>query len=96
MSKIADCGGSAMFKERKSRLKFGSGSEVSSTMNTSSSNKKRALSKLSFADDNEKEEAITEDVQVNVEVFYIENDSLPEENHYVFAYRIRLKNLGLL
>ena len=40
------------------------------------------------------EEAITKGVQVKVESFYMENHSLPEENHYVFAYRIRLKNLS--
>ena len=40
------------------------------------------------------EEAITEGVQVQVEVFYLETDSLPEDYHYVFAYRIRLKNLS--
>ena len=40
------------------------------------------------------EEAITEGVQVQVEAFYLETHSLPEEDHYVFAYRIRLKNLS--
>ena len=40
------------------------------------------------------EEAITEEVQVQVEAFYLETHSLPEEDHYVFAYRIRLKNLS--
>jgi ApaG protein len=40
------------------------------------------------------EEAITEGVQVQVEVFYLETYSSPEEDHYVFAYRIRLKNLS--
>ena len=40
------------------------------------------------------EEAITEGVQVQVESFYLETHSLPEEDHYVFAYRIRLKNLS--
>ena len=40
------------------------------------------------------EETITEGVQVQVESFYLETHSLPKEDHYVFAYRIRLKNLS--
>ncbi|HBL56938.1 MAG TPA: Co2+/Mg2+ efflux protein ApaG [Candidatus Lambdaproteobacteria bacterium] len=40
------------------------------------------------------EEAITEGVQVQAEAFYLEMHSLPEEERYVFAYRIRLKNLS--
>ena len=40
------------------------------------------------------EEAITEGIRVQVKVFYLETDSLPEEYHYVFTYRIRLKNLS--
>jgi len=40
------------------------------------------------------EEAITDGVRVQVESFYLENQSLPEQNKYVFAYHIRLKNLS--
>ena len=40
------------------------------------------------------EEAVTEGVQVQVESFYLDSHSIPEEDLYVFAYRIRLKNLS--
>ena len=41
------------------------------------------------------EETITEGIRVQVESFYLEDHSNPEENRYVFAYHIRLKNLSL-
>ena len=40
------------------------------------------------------EESITEGVRVNVEAIYMETHSYPENNRYVFAYRIRLKNFS--
>ena len=40
------------------------------------------------------EEKITEGIRVQVESFYLDAHSSPEENHYVFAYQIRLKNLS--
>jgi len=40
------------------------------------------------------EEAVTEGVQVQVESFYLDSHSIPEEDLYVFAYRIRLKSVG--
>tara|TARA_B100000579_G_C22563742_1_gene725638 strand:- start:23 stop:406 length:384 start_codon:yes stop_codon:yes gene_type:complete len=40
------------------------------------------------------EEAITQGVRVQVESFYLETHSLPEQDKYVFAYHIRLKNLS--
>ena len=40
------------------------------------------------------EEKITEGIMVQVESFYLKDHSNPEENHYVFAYHIRLKNLS--
>ena len=40
------------------------------------------------------EEAITEGVRVHVEAFYMETHSNPEEDLYVFAYQIRLKNFS--
>ena len=40
------------------------------------------------------EEAVTEGVQVQVESFFLDSHSVPEEKLYVFAYRIRLKNLS--
>jgi len=40
------------------------------------------------------ETAITRDVQVSVEVFYLEEQSSPPEQQYAFAYRVHLKNLG--
>ncbi len=40
------------------------------------------------------ETATTRDVQVSVEVFYMEDQSSPPERQFAFAYRVRLKNLG--
>ena len=40
------------------------------------------------------EEAVTDGIQVQVEAFYLDSHSVPEEEHYVFAYRIYLKNLS--
>jgi ApaG protein len=40
------------------------------------------------------ETAITQDVQVSVESFFLAEHSDPEKNRYNFAYRVRLKNLG--
>ena len=40
------------------------------------------------------EETITEGIMVQVESFYLEAQSSPEEDRYVFAYHIRLKNLS--
>tara|TARA_B100001250_G_scaffold342584_1_gene310935 strand:- start:443 stop:826 length:384 start_codon:yes stop_codon:yes gene_type:complete len=40
------------------------------------------------------EETITEGIRVQVESFYLESHSSPEENRYVFAYHVRLKNLS--
>jgi len=36
----------------------------------------------------------TRDVMVSVEPFYLEEQSAPEENHYVWAYRVRIENQG--
>ena len=38
------------------------------------------------------ETAITEGVEVSVESFYLPDHSVPEEDRYVYAYRIRLQN----
>ena len=40
------------------------------------------------------EEAVTDGIQVQVEAFYLDSHSVPEEEHYVFTYRICLKNLS--
>ena len=40
------------------------------------------------------EETITEGIRVQVESFYLDAHSTPEDNRYVFAYHIRLKNLS--
>ena len=40
------------------------------------------------------EETITEGIRGQVESFYLDAHSTPEENRYVFAYHIRLKNLS--
>jgi len=40
------------------------------------------------------EEAITEGVHVKVESFYLDLDSKPDEDFYVFAYLVKLKNIS--
>ena len=40
------------------------------------------------------EEAVTDGIQVQVEAFYLDSHSVPEEERYVFTYRICLKNLS--
>ena len=40
------------------------------------------------------DEAITKGIIVQVESFYLDSHSIPEENCYVFAYHIRIKNLS--
>jgi ApaG protein len=37
---------------------------------------------------------ITEDIRITVEPSYLEKQSDPDENHYVWAYQIRIENLG--
>ena len=39
-------------------------------------------------------EAVTEDIKISVEPFYLEDQSEPEEAHYVWAYRVEIENLG--
>jgi len=39
-------------------------------------------------------EAITHDVRVSVQPFYLEEESEPEENRYFWAYQVRIENLG--
>ena len=40
------------------------------------------------------ESQITENVEVQAESFFLEEHSNPEDNHFVFAYKIRIKNHG--
>lgn len=40
------------------------------------------------------ETAVTRDVEVQVESFYLEQESSPDQNTFSFAYRVQLKNLG--
>ncbi len=40
------------------------------------------------------ETAVTRDIEVSVESFFIEEDSDPDRETYTFAYRVRLRNLG--
>ncbi len=40
------------------------------------------------------ESATTRGVQVDVESFYLQEQSDPEQNVYSFAYRVRLRNVG--
>ncbi len=42
------------------------------------------------------EQEITEDIRVRVESYYLEEHSSPEQEHYVYAYRINIKNTGEL
>ena len=37
---------------------------------------------------------VTKDIKVSVETFYQDEYSRPEENKYIFAYRITLENTG--
>lgn len=39
-------------------------------------------------------EKITRDIAVRVQPFYLEDQSTPEESHYVWAYRVRIENKG--
>lgn len=38
--------------------------------------------------------AVTREVEVSVESFFLESESDPEKNQFSFAYRVQLKNLG--
>ena len=40
------------------------------------------------------ERETSEQVEVRAESFFLEEQSSAEENHYVFAYRIKIRNLG--
>ena len=40
------------------------------------------------------ETAVTREVEVSVESFFLESESDPEQNRFSFAYRVQLKNLG--
>jgi ApaG protein len=37
---------------------------------------------------------ITRSIQVTVKPFYLEDQSSPTENHYVWAYQVRIENKG--
>ena len=39
-------------------------------------------------------EAVTIDIRVTVTPFYLEEQSSPIENHYVWAYEVRIENCG--
>jgi len=39
-------------------------------------------------------EATTDDIKVTVQPIYLEDQSDPEEDHYVWAYHVRIENLG--
>jgi len=36
----------------------------------------------------------TEGVRVSVRSFYLDDQSRPEDQHYVWAYRVKIENLG--
>jgi len=37
---------------------------------------------------------ITRSIKVTVKPFYLEDQSSPAENHYVWAYQVRIENQG--
>ena len=37
----------------------------------------------------------TRDIRVTVKPFYLEDQSAPEEDHYVWAYHVKIENTGL-
>ncbi|MDE0815434.1 MAG: Co2+/Mg2+ efflux protein ApaG [Alphaproteobacteria bacterium] len=39
-------------------------------------------------------EALTRDIKVTVEPDYLENQSSPIDDHYVWAYHVRIENVG--
>ena len=39
-------------------------------------------------------EAITDEIKVTVRPVYLEAQSEPDENHFVWAYHVRIENLG--
>ncbi len=39
-------------------------------------------------------EAITDEIKVTVRPVFLEAQSTPDENHYVWAYHVRIENLG--
>ena len=39
-------------------------------------------------------DSVTRNIQVSVEPLYLEEQSVPEEDHFVWAYRIKIANLG--
>ena len=39
-------------------------------------------------------EAVTKDIKVTVTPFYLEEQSSPLENHYVWAYQVHIENCG--
>ena len=39
--------------------------------------------------------ATTQEIEVSVEPFYLEDQSDPEEGHFAFAYHVRIENHGI-
>ncbi len=39
-------------------------------------------------------EAVTDDIKVSVTPFFLEDQSSPEEDHYVWAYQVSIENQG--
>jgi ApaG protein len=39
-------------------------------------------------------EAVTKDIRVSVTPFYLEDQSSPLDDHYVWAYQVRIENCG--
>ncbi len=40
-------------------------------------------------------EEVTDDIKVSVKPIYLEDQSSPSENHYVWAYQVTIQNMGL-
>ena len=45
-------------------------------------------------DDKKAYKSITHDIGVSVEPFYLDQESEPEESHYVWGYQVHIKNHG--
>jgi len=44
--------------------------------------------------DNKIYKTTTKDIGVSVEPFYLDKESVPDENHYVWGYQVQIENYG--
>ncbi len=45
-------------------------------------------------DDNKIYKSVTHDIGVSVEPFYLDQQSVPDESHYVWGYQVHIENFG--